>query len=173
MAKRASLTTRLPNLTLTGAMKEAISRSGYLLEQRLVPVIEEWGYKATPNQRFIDPVTGGAAELDIFAITGLVFSRSQDIFFPVLLIECKNLRCPLVFFTQRELRLRYFLGQPHLSGLPCKIQNRGRNIDLVEYLQFEKFHHYFTRARIASQFCAVYPRKEVLGRQPPHSVGSQ
>lgn len=144
---------------LTEEMKKAIARSGYLLEQRLVPLIESRGYKATPNHRFRDPQTGAVSELDIHAITAKRFSRQDDFFFPILLIECKNLRCPLVFFTQREIRLRYFLGDPHISGLPCKVFRRNRPVDLMELLGLEEFHHYYTRARIASQFCAVFPKK--------------
>src|SRR5437867_10978196 len=89
---------------LTPQMREAITRSGYLLEQRLVPYVEGHGYKATPNHRFTDPTSGMGAELDLFAISALAFSSRRDYFFPILLVECKNLRCPLVFFTQREIR---------------------------------------------------------------------
>jgi hypothetical protein len=141
-------------------MQAAISRSGYLFEQRLVPVIEKWGFKATANHRFQDRTLGTLQELDIHAITAKEISkRPQRFYFPILLVECKNLRCPLVFFTQPELRMRYFLGEPHFSGVPLEVFRAKGRTDLTEFLKLEESHHYYTRARISSQFCAVYPRK--------------
>ncbi|MHC1763624.1 MAG: hypothetical protein AB9869_04855 [Verrucomicrobiia bacterium] len=49
----------------TRPMRDAVVRSGYLMEQRLVPIVESFGYKATPNQRFRDPDTGDLREIDI------------------------------------------------------------------------------------------------------------
>ncbi len=147
---------------LTKGMLEAIDRSGYLVEQRLVPLVERLGYKATPNDRFRDVETGAVREIDISAITaGQVGKRGFDFIFPILLIAVKALRCPLVFFTQKELRLHYFLGQLQMSGLPQEIiDGRERTVSLSEFLKLEDFHHYYRTGRIASQFCAVYECKK-------------
>jgi len=56
-------------------MRDAISRSGYLMEQRLVPLVESFGFKATPNERFRDYETGQLRELDIGAIGGIRISN--------------------------------------------------------------------------------------------------
>jgi len=145
--------------TLTDAMKDAIRRSGYLMEQRLVPLLGEYGFFATPNDGFIDPETGGAREIDILGIAGRsVRGRGGVIegLFPVLLIECKNLQAPLVFFTQDQIPAKEVSGAPYVSGGPLQVRWRGRIRDLLDFLDIESFHHYYRTRRLASQFCAVY-----------------
>jgi hypothetical protein len=138
-------------------MREAISRAGYLMEQRLVPVVERFGFKVTPNQRYHDPTTGKSLELDLFAISGRrIGKRGLDLIFPVLLIACKNLRCPLIFFTHREMPLHWFVGTVHMSGLPFELQRALQTETIVKFFRFEEFHHYYRTGHIASQFCAVY-----------------
>lgn len=162
---------------LTKPMRQAIARSGYLLEQRLVPVIEKFGYKATPNERFRDSETGGLLELDISAISAeQIGKRGHEFVFPYLLIACKNLTCPLVFFTQQEVRLHWFLGKVQISGLPLEIIGRERKADAItESLKFEDFHHYYRTGRIASQFCAVYENKKLNppGFEAGHTIGGR
>ena len=143
--------------TLTKEMLEAVTRAGYLMEQRFVPVVEKFGFKVTPNQRYEDRSSGKAFELDLFAISGWqIGKRGRNFVFPVLLIACKNLRCPLVFFTHREIRMQWFLGQVQVSGLPFEIARRGETESIPEFLKVEEFHHYYRTGHVASQFCAVY-----------------
>jgi hypothetical protein len=147
---------------MTKPMRDAIARSGYLMEQRLVPVVESFGFMATPNERFRDAETGELRELDIGAISGFrIRARGYQFVFPVLLIACKNLSCPIVFFTQQVERSDFFLGPVPVSGLPLQVRRRGKpNQDLVYFLRLEKFHHYYRTGRLASQFCAVYEAKK-------------
>src|SRR4030042_5298188 len=158
---------------LTKGMREAINRSGYLVEQRLIPVMERFGYKATPNYRFRDVETGALREIDISAITGSrIGQRGFDFVFPILLLAVKALRCPLVFFTQDEIRMDFFLGQLQMSGLPQEvIDGRGHIVRLAEFLKLEDFHHYYRTGRIASQFCAVYEGKKQDHRKPKKPNG--
>jgi hypothetical protein len=44
-------------------MTEAIKRSGYLLEQRIEPVLTEAGFYVQMNEGYLDPETGKAREL--------------------------------------------------------------------------------------------------------------
>jgi hypothetical protein len=148
---------------LTKPMMQAIAKSGYLLEQRLVPVIERFGFKATPNERFRDLESGGLREIDVSAITAEQTADSgSEFIFPILLVACKNLQCPIVFFTQQELRLQWFLGKVQVSGLPLEIVSAdGKRESVFEFLRLEEFHHYYRTGRIASQFCAVYENKKL------------
>jgi hypothetical protein len=160
---------------LTEPMKKAIARSGYLMEQRLVPVIERFGFKATPNERFRDPETGELRELDISAISAeRIGQHGYDFIFPLLLIACKNLTCPLVFFAQQELRLQWFLGKLQISGLPLEIVRNGRfPKPITEFLKLEGFHHYYRTGHVASQFCAVYEdeRESKKAKSPVFQTG--
>jgi len=64
-------------------MREAITRAGYLMEQRLVPVVEKAGFKVTPNQRYQDPASGKAFELDLIAMGGWqIGKRGTNFYFP-------------------------------------------------------------------------------------------
>ena len=162
-------------------MREAITRAGYLMEQRLVPVVEKLGFKVTPNQRYQDPVGGKLLELDLFAIGGWqIGKRGTNFIFPVLLIACKNLRCPLVFFTHREPRMHWFLGQVQVSGMPFEIKQRGETESIPEFLKVEEFHHYYRTRHVASQFCAVYetgnkgaPKTGVPKYEAGHTIGGR
>ena len=145
---------------LSAEMRKAIARSGYLFEQQLLPLIEKAGYRAEPNHRYRDS-DGVMRELDISATSAKeIFPRKREFLWVDLMIECKNLRCPLVFFVHREIRMSYFLGYPHISGLPQLVFRKGRFVDLADFLKVDRFHHYYSRAKIATQFCAVYDRSK-------------
>jgi hypothetical protein len=135
-------------------IREAIVRSGYLLEQRIKPKIERRGYFVETNQPYPDPQTGISREYDISAISAIrLSSKGIDFLFPYILCECENNALPLVFFeTNSPIR---FMFHEHVkcSGVPVKMWKNGSWVRLSEYLGFEKFHHY-CRGRIASQYCS-------------------
>jgi len=135
-------------------MREAIARSGYLLEQRIKPKIERRGYFVETNQPYPDPQTGISREYDISAISAIRLSRKgTDFLFPYILCECENNAVPLVFFETHSPISFLFQEQVKCSGVPVKIWNHGSWERISEYLGFEKFHHY-CRGRIASQYCS-------------------
>ena len=73
-------------------MREAIRRSGYLLEQRVEPIITDSGYYVETNPAFRDAETGKSCEIDVRATSGVgVFRKEGDFIFPVLLCECENM----------------------------------------------------------------------------------
>lgn len=138
----------------------AIRRSGYLMEQRLVPLVQNLGYYTVPNYGFTDLETGESREMDIYAMGAESITKfgKREFIFPVLLIECKNLRSPLVFFTQQEARTRHLIGDAQLSGLPKEVITAEGRQDILDFLNFEAFHHYYRTGRIASQFCVVHKK---------------
>lgn len=162
---------------LTKPMRDALARSGYLLEQRLVPSIERLGFMVTPNERFRDPETGVTREIDISAY-GIEFVRLSrvDLLSCQLLIACKNLSCPLVFFTQQFPRLDFMIGKAKVSGLPQQLIGKdGELVMITEFLKLTDFHHYYRTGRVASQFCAVFENKKA---SPPifeagHTIGGR
>ena len=144
---------------LSAEMEEAIARLGYLFEQQLVPLIAEAGYYPIPNYRY-DNRDGSQSELDIYAIQAKKISGPRGFVWITLLIECKNLSCPLVFFSHKQpLRSSMFLGKPHIAGLPQQVVRRDRQESIADFFNLEAFHHYYSRNKVATQFCAVFERK--------------
>lgn len=138
-------------------MRKAVARSGYLMEQRIAAYLKSRAYYVIPNYGFKDPETGDAREIDIWAYGAeRVAIRRREFVFPMLLIEAKNLQAPLVFFTHSEIPISAMMGEVHLSGLPTEVILGRSREELNEFLSFESFHHYYKKARLSSQFCAVY-----------------
>lgn len=52
------------------------------------------------------------------------------------------------------------LGDAHFSGLPRQVFVRKFPEDLRDFLKLEDFHHYYSRAKIAGQICAVSLSKD-------------
>ena len=82
---------------------DAIKRSGYLLESRIVKMLDEAGYWVQPNYVMKDPITGKGREIDIIVEpspwqsphSGSVTVKTTFI------IEVVNYNSPLVFFTAK------------------------------------------------------------------------
>jgi hypothetical protein len=143
--------------------KDALLRSGYLLEHRLENTLRAEGYYVETNAAYSDPETGKSRELDLYALTGRRAGPEEaDYIFPVLLIECVNNPQPIAFIT-KEPQVAYFhRDEIKLAGLPIKIQSKDQpNVwtTLPAYLGMEKYHHY-CRGRIATQFCSFIEKKK-------------
>ncbi|MEG8946410.1 hypothetical protein [Rosettibacter firmus] len=153
----------LPKPT-TEQIKKAIEHSGYLLEQRICPIIERHGFLTTPNEQYQDQDTGKSREIDVHAIklNSLYRNEFTDIFETILLIECKNNQTPVVFFTQENPIPELVFGYIDLDGYPDGIyekESESEGVTSIEdYFHFEKFHHYFKVKWIARQFCQMRPR---------------
>src|SRR5712692_10607795 len=112
-------------------MREAIARSGYLLEQRIKPKIERRGYFVETNQPYPDPQTGISREYDISAISGIPLYRGRmDFLFPYILCECENNALPLVFFETDSPISFLFHEQVKCSGIPVKLWKEGNWVRL-------------------------------------------
>jgi hypothetical protein len=80
---------------------EALKRSGYLMESRLVKALNEMGFFVDPNQCLLDKQTGKSREIDIVA--EYFDGRVRDICVKTLFtIEAINNIHPLVLITKRE-----------------------------------------------------------------------
>jgi len=145
---------------ITPQMKAAIERSGYLLETEIAGIVRDQGYFVIPNHAFRDPESGENREIDIFAISAKAIKRKkEDFIFPILLIECKNIQSPLVFFSHEEVPSRYIVGDLQISGIPKEIKTQdGFDEDIAEYLGLEKICHYYKAGSISTQFCAIVPK---------------
>lgn len=144
--------------------KEALLRSGYLIESRLEKVLTKKHYSVKPNTVYPDPDTGKSRELDLYAISTFPVETSQlDFIFAVLLIECVNNPQPIVFITKEpEPRISYNCEEVKLSGIPVKVimgEKLDRWVSLPYSLKMQNYHHYY-QARIATQFCSFAKKKQ-------------
>jgi hypothetical protein len=157
-------------------IKDAILRSGYLLETRIEELLrKEWGL-VEANSVYLDSNTGKNRELDIYSLRADYAGPNEfDFLFTSLLIECINNLYPLICFTKEPLL--YFLHHERvrLAGLPTKIleaaipkkstesdntekQDEETWLGLTDYLGMKKYHHY-CKGKIATQYCSVAPKK--------------
>lgn len=143
-------------------MRDAIQKSGYLLEQRIEPIIRDaFGYVET-NPIFKDPETDKSCEIDIYALSASrVFKKDMSSIFPVLLCECENNLQPVVFFIGNNFLAFFGKDDLKLSGIPVKFWNE----DIDEYMSFadfvdlENFHHFCT-GEFATQYCSFQLKKD-------------
>lgn len=152
----------LQKITLAEA-KEAITRSGYLLESRVETTLREEGYYVETNAAYPDPDTGKSRELDVYAMGARRAGPDEhDFIFPVLLIECVNNPEPISFITKDPIIGFLHHQEVKLAGLPVKIpatRPRGSWEALPDFLGMEKYHHY-CKGRVATQFCSFSRKKK-------------
>jgi hypothetical protein len=141
-------------------MKEAIQRSGYLLEQRIEPIIAGSGYYVETNPIFKDAETGKSREIDVRALTAVsVYKKAGDFIFPMLLCECENNSHPLVFFARKSMLSFNYCDDIAVSGIPAKFWDNDGYVSLPYFTRMEKFHHY-CKGDIATQYCSFQLKKD-------------
>ncbi len=143
-------------------MREALLRSGYLLESRVESKLREvWGY-VEANATYPDPETGKSREFDVYAMkTNKAGPDDYDFLWGVLLIECINNPQPLVILTKEPQAGFLHSQEIKMAGLPVKIPDgklEDRWQGLVDFLKMEDYHHY-CKGRVGTQFCSFAKKK--------------
>lgn len=143
--------------------KEQIQKSGKLFEHEIALFVQKHGFGyVVPNDAFLDIESGESRELDVFAIAGEKIGRKWNFLFPILLVAIK--RMSLVCFAREEFMTRYTLGDIHISGVPKTIYLKGKELDLSEYINLEKTHHFYKYKKVSSQFWTPFAKdKEERG----------
>ena len=144
----------------TKQMREAVQRSGYLLEQRVSTILtKELGFVET-NPVFPDPDTGKSREIDISAISATqIYKKGYNFVFFILLCECVNNPQPLVFFAKESPISFMHHEQVKVSGIPVKFWEDDGYVRLSEFTGMEKFHHY-CKGPVATQYCTFQLKKD-------------
>ena len=141
-------------------MKDAIQKSGYLLEQRVEPILTEEGYFVQTNPVFPDLETGKSREIDISALSAFrVYKKGYNFIFPTLLCECENNSQPIAFFTKESPISFLHHQEVRVSGIPIKFWKEGGYISLSEFTGMERFHHY-CKGAVATQYCTFQLKKD-------------
>lgn len=82
-------------------IKEALERSGYLMEQEVATQLEKLGYHVWTNAPFEDPDEGKSREMDVRAVQRVVYDEEHKISaFIEIVAECKNSDNPYVFIKR-------------------------------------------------------------------------
>ncbi len=143
-------------------IKDALLRSGYLLESRLETTIRENGYYVEANSAYLDPESTKSRELDLFAMKGYRVSfYDYELIYSVLLIEAINNPQPIAFITKESQVSPLHREDIKVAGLPVKFPNNELDsswIFLPEYLGMNEYHHY-CQERIATQYCSFTQKK--------------
>lgn len=141
-------------------ISEAIKTSGYLLEQRVEPVLTGEGFFVQMNVAYADPETGKSRELDISAIKAISVYREEFIF-PMLLCECENNSQPVVFFTKESPISFLHYEEVKASGIPIKFWDASVKgyIGFSDFTKMEDYHHY-CKGEVATQYCSFQLKKD-------------
>jgi hypothetical protein len=151
-------------------MKEALVRSGYLLEHRLAQVLTKAKsrYLVEASPMFPDRYSGKLREIDLQARCVHLLSRHGDgMLWPIPLLECVNNPQPLGFITTPAGDSPLTIYDVKLAGIPTKViagdrwkgmerENYGFVLDLVRK---KKWHHFMT-GRHATQYFSFQQKKE-------------
>lgn len=141
-------------------MKEAISRSGYLIEQRVSEVLGQEGYYVALNHTYPDPVTSKTREIDIHADSSLVgFEYPSFGLHWSIDCECENNEHPIVFFPFAPLMPENYWLNLKCFGIPMKIWKGEECVDLLAFLRLHRFHHYCA-GNLATQYCSFSRTKD-------------
>jgi hypothetical protein len=134
-------------------MVSAIESSGYLIEQRVEPILKKAGFLVHTNDVFKDDETGKTREIDLTAISGKVLFGNHMLF-PFLIIECENNKQPVVFFRNEATVSSLHHEDIKISGSPTfLVKNENDLIPLSEALKLNKYHHY-CQGTFSTQYCS-------------------
>lgn len=136
-------------------MKEAVLRSGYLIERRVSKHFQSSEYSVILNQIIIDPISDKPREVDFVAIHSTYNTPTKDIKGYEIICECENNPDPIVFFPQ-EYKLHRYLNELRYYGL-----NGLRHI-LKKKNHRDRFE--FLKPIVSSQYCTF---KEVKDPKNP------
>lgn len=144
----------------TEQMKEAIRKSGYLLEQRVEQILNNAGYYVETNPVFLDPETGKSREFDISAISATrIYKKGYNFVFPVLICECENNAQPIVFFIKESPISFLHHYEVKVSGIPVKFWQNDGYISFSDFTGMERFHHY-CKGKVSTQYCTFQLKKD-------------
>jgi hypothetical protein len=155
----------IPRIT-EDAMKDAVNRSGYLLEQRVEDVLKQEQFQINYDNYFRDDVTDKIREIDVVATEDLSSQKlghqlrnGRNSYFNYRLIcECKNNYQPLVFFRQKEFKKQEFIESsqmiindvwpyPEISTFPYDSNK------FIESPYFTMNDHYYSNEVLSNQYC--------------------
>jgi hypothetical protein len=142
--------------------RDALLRSGYLLESRIESVLRANNFYVEANSLIPDDITGKMREIDLCAGSGMGYSfgpNDQGDISLELVIECVNPPQPVAFITKERgdplLQRTRIWDALKLVGNPQEINTSPHNAWdwLSSKLGLDRFHHYRAQ-RVSTQYCS-------------------
>lgn len=158
----------MKNKPLKKDIRNALENSGYMLEHRICPLLEEFGYHTETNIQYEDIDTGKSCEFDVQATKMVMVDENHvDAISIILLISCKNNHSPVVAMTRKViLPTLVVAGRIVNLGTPLRVYKTDNDYEsLEEHFKFNEFHHYHDNSYTATQYCIITPKKEHVKNQ--------
>ncbi len=137
-------------------MSEALMRSGYTLESRIIKKLVQNGYFVEPNQRILDPKTGKSREIDIVAelfeaSTEFSMEKPRVYVSTYFACEAKNNPYPVALLTEL----------PFSPGLSTwESLHEGKTGFFTDNDLEPSFYDFLTEQhKVYTQFCSFRPKK--------------
>jgi hypothetical protein len=151
-----------PKITLEKA-KEALLRSGYVLEHRVENFLRHHDWYVETNSAYKDDETQKSRELDIFA-RKIHYFNSELYFEARIIAECINNPQPLAFITKEDKYSASYADDIKLQLSIDESLNSRADVQagLPTFLGLCETHHY-CKGRVSTQFCSFSKKKDKSG----------
>jgi len=136
-------------------IKEAIEKSGYIEEQKVINEFEKAGFFAGANYAFEDQDEHRSREVDFIATKYTDFTLGKTAFYFFAYGEVKKKSEPLVFFERKpqgQESLEHYIPVVATQQFFTNIDVR---LDIQKILNFKEIHHQTQYGLISTQFCVV------------------
>ncbi|MCI0449991.1 MAG: hypothetical protein L0Y79_09460 [Chlorobi bacterium] len=133
-------------------IREALKRSGYLIEQRVSNLLRKKEWICIANAVYPDPKTLITRELDIYAKNFVLLGDTNHDLRVTLVIECINNLYPLAFIRGDYEESHEYVNLVEVTGIPLEINYEGRTLSLGNFIGIRDFHHYYSQ-NIFKQYC--------------------
>jgi hypothetical protein len=147
-------------------MIEALTRSGYLIESRLLGTLSNLEYQLYPNETYPDPTTSKSREIDIYGVSYRT-THNLRLNRPLLIdiqhsfaIECINNPQPAVFFRRSDKKKFTIFGRFLFNKVEQETTEdvNGADFDFNMFTTKSKKFHYNQIDR-CSQYCSFTLKK--------------
>lgn len=144
-----------PKDSIESLMSEALLRSGYLLETRIIKALIQNRFFVEPNQRILDPVTGKSREIDLIAeLWDDVHDTNRKVKVCVsahFICEAKNNPYPVVLLTELPFSPALAIWESLHEGKTGFFKEEHLDQSFFEYID-NKYKTY-------TQYCSFKPKK--------------
>jgi hypothetical protein len=139
--------------------KEALLRSGYLLEQRVKSFLDTRCSYVEQNVNYPDETTGKYREYDLHALCSRnAGDHENDVVMGSLAVECVNNPEPMALLTNTQRLARLNGDNVRIVGSPLTIKTqRGDTLHLRDILNV--FDQHYIKGPVGTQFCSFMKKK--------------